>query len=195
MTQILHIDSSARHDGSITRELSRTITDLFAETDGSSVTRRDLNDGLPFIDGAWVAANFTPADDRSAEQKQVLALSDTLVAELEAADVVVIGVPVYNFNMPAVLKAWIDLVARAGRTFRYTENGPEGLLEGKRVVLAVASGGTQVGSPIDHMTGYLRHVLGFIGLKDVEIVAADALGSEAETKLQAARDSIPRLAA
>ena len=109
--------------------------------------------------------------------------------------VIVIGVPIYNFNMPAVLKAWIDLVARAGRTFRYTENGPVGLLTGKRVILAVASGGTEVGSPIDHMTGYLRHVLGFIGLSDVEIIAADALAADAAAKLDAARAAIPQLAA
>ncbi|MCA8883939.1 MAG: NAD(P)H-dependent oxidoreductase [Rhodobacteraceae bacterium] len=194
MTQILHIDSSARQSESVTRELSQSIAERFAK-DGGMIVRRDLSGGLPFIDAAWVGANFTPADQRSPEQVEKLALSEELVAELEAAEVIVIGVPIYNFNMPAVLKAWIDLVARAGRTFRYTENGPVGLLTGKRVILAVASGGTEVGSPIDHMTGYLRHVLGFIGLSDVEIIAADALAADAAAKLDAARAAIPQLAA
>ena len=194
MTQILHIDSSARQSESVTRELSQSIAERFAK-DGGMIVRRDLSGGLPFIDAAWVGANFTPADQRSPEQVEKLALSEELVAELEAAEVIVIGVPIYNFNMPAVLKAWIDLVARAGRTFRYTENGPVGLLTGKRVILAVASGGTEVGSPIDHMTGYLRHVLGFIGLSDVEIIAADALAADAAAKLDAARAAITQLAA
>jgi FMN-dependent NADH-azoreductase len=112
-------------------------------------------------------------DQRSAAQRAALAESDALVAELAAADLLVIGVPIYNFGVPAALKAWVDMVARARLTFRYTENGPEGLLRGKRAYLVVASGGTAVGSEIDFATGYLRHVLGFLGIEDVQIIAAD----------------------
>jgi FMN-dependent NADH-azoreductase len=116
------------------------------------------------LDTDWVTANFTPPEERGEAERAALAESDALVAELKAADVLVIGVPIYNFGIPAALKAWVDLVARARVTFRYTEQGPVGLLTGKRAYLAVASGGTPVGSAIDFATGYLRHVLGFLGI-------------------------------
>jgi FMN-dependent NADH-azoreductase len=189
---LLHIDASARLTGSITRDLSARVLDRLAP---ARVIRRDLADPLPQIDATWVEANFTPADQRDALQTDTLALSDALVAELQAAETIVIGVPIYNFGVPASLKAWIDLVARAGVTFRYTPEGPVGLLEGKRAILAVASGGTQVGSEIDFATGYLRHVLGFIGIHDVEIVAADRLGADAERAMTAAETAIGALAA
>jgi len=123
----------------------------------------------------WIGANFTPADQRSDEQRQILALSDSLVDEIARADTLVIGLPIYNFSVPASFKAWIDLVARVGLTFAYTETGPKGLLTGKRAIIAVASGGTTVGSDADFATGYVRHVLGFIGITDVTLIAADAM--------------------
>ena len=139
-------------------------------------------------------ANFTPAEQRNEEQKAALAESDALVAELRAADVLIIGVPIYNFGIPAALKAWVDMVARARLTFRYTENGPVGLLKGKRVYLVVASGGTAVGSEIDFATGYLRHMLGFLGIDDVHIVAADRLMARGEEEaVRNARAQIDRL--
>ena len=122
-----------------------------------------------------------------------LALSNALVAELQAADVIVIGAPVYNFGVPAAFKAWIDQVARAGLTFKYTEYGPKGLLEGKRAIVAVASGGTEVGSDIDFATGYIRHVLGFIGIEDVVFVAADKLTVDAEASQNAASQAVELL--
>lgn len=189
---VLHIDSSARTEGSVTRDLSAQIVGRLGAAD---VIRRDLAAPLPLLDGAWVGANFTPADQRSAEQKQLLALSDSLVEELKQADTIVIGTPIYNFSVPSTLKAWIDLVARVGVTFQYTENGPVGLLEGKRAIIAVASGGTQAGSDIDFATTYLRHVLGFIGITEVEIVAADAMAVDAEGALAKARTQIEALAA
>lgn len=189
---VLHIDSSARTAGSVTRDLSAQIVGRLGAAD---VIRRDLAAPLPLLDGAWVGANFTPADQRSAEQKQLLALSDSLVEELKQADTIVIGTPIYNFSVPSTLKAWIDLVARVGVTFQYTENGPVGLLEGKRAIIAVASGGTQAGSDIDFATTYLRHVLGFIGITEVEIVAADAMAVDAEGALAKARSQIEALAA
>jgi FMN-dependent NADH-azoreductase len=125
----------------------------------------------------------------------VLALSDSLVAELQAADTVLITLPIWNFGIPSTLKAWIDQVARAGVTFRYTPDGPVGLLEGKRAILAVASGGTEVGSAIDFATDYLRHVLGFIGIHEVEIVAADRLMVDADASHAKADAAIDALAA
>ena len=173
--KVLRIDASARREGSTTRQLSDELIDALRERHGRiRVLSRDLaRTPPPLLDADWIAANFTDPQARDAGQRAALAFSDELVAELTAADVVVIGVPVYNFGVPAALKAWVDLVARARLTFRYTENGPEGLLKGKRAYLVMASGGVAVGSAADFATGYLRQVLGFLGITDVEIVAAD----------------------
>lgn len=195
MTRILHIDASMRHEGSVSRALSAQVVEKFSQSGGAEVIRRDLADGLPFIDAAWIGANFTDPAERTEDQKAVLGLSDDLVAEMKAADVIVLGVPLYNFGVPAALKAWIDLVSRARETFRYTENGPEGLLKGKRAVLAIASGGTEVGSAIDFVAPYLRHVLGFLGITDVEIVAADRQMADAEAARAKAEREIAALAA
>jgi len=177
-TNILRIDGSARREGSVSRDLLDRITARFG-TDTKVVTR-DLANALPLINEEWVGANFTPADARTDAQNTALELSDSLIGEIKAADVLVIGLPVYNFGVPAALKAWIDQISRAGVTFQYTENGPEGLLTGKRAIVAMASGGTQMGSEIDFATGYLRFILGFIGITDVEFVNADRLAMDAE---------------
>ncbi|WP_127560947.1 FMN-dependent NADH-azoreductase [Nioella ostreopsis] len=190
-SSILRIDASARREGSISRDLADRIIARFP---GAHVTTRDLANGLPLIDETWVGANFTPEAERSPEQRATLALSDDLIAEVKAADTLVIGLPIYNFGVPATLKAWVDQVARAGVTFRYSETGPEGLLTGKRAIVIVASGGTEAGSEIDFATGYLRHVLSFIGIKDVEFVTADRLALDPDGTLQSARDQIDALA-
>ncbi len=192
-TNILRIDASARRTGSVSRELSDQIVARYDAAGDVSVTVRDLAGGVPLIDEDWVGANFTPADQRSDSQREKLALSDTLVGEVKAADVLVIGLPIYNFGVPAAFKAWIDHVARAGLTFKYSEYGPKGLLEGKRAIVAVASGGTEAGSEIDFATGYVRHVLGFIGIEDVVFVKADRMMLNAEATLKAARESVERL--
>ena len=189
---VLHIDSSARTQGSTSRDLTAKIV---ARLNADQVIRRDLTSALPQLSESWINANFTPADDRDAEQRDLLALSDQLVDEAIAADTLVIGVPIYNFAVPASLKAWIDLMARVGKTFVYTETGPKGLLEGKRAIIAVASGGTQVGSDIDFATGYLRHMLGFFGITDVQFVAADALMADADAALKRANSAIEAIAA
>lgn len=188
---ILHIDASARRESSVTRDLSK---DVVARLNGDVVTR-DLFDGLPLMNESWIGANFTPEADRTDAQKELLALSDTLIAEVKAADVLVIGVPVYNFGIPTNLKAWVDMICRAGITFRYTEAGPEGLVTGKRAILVAATGGTPVGSEIDFATSYMRHVLGFIGISDVEVVAADRLSVDAEGSIAAAKEQVAKLAA
>lgn len=187
---VLRIEASARHAGSVSRDLTTKVIDRLG---AGHVITRDLADGVPLINEAWITANFTPADERSAGQKDTLAMSDSLVAELNAADVIVIGLPIYNFGVPAVFKAWVDQIARAGVTFRYSENGPVGLLKGKRAIIAVASGGTEAGSPIDFASGYVRHILGFVGIKDVEIVAADRLMQNADGALRKAHAEIEAL--
>ena len=190
MTTILRIDSSANTKTSISRALTDRIVARF---DGADVITRDLSQPLPQIDETWVNARSKAPADRTEAEANALALSDALVDELKAAETIVIGVAVYNFGIPAALKAWIDLVARAGVTFAYTAEGPKGLLEGKRAILAVASGGTEVGSGWDFATGYLRHVLGFFGITDVEIVAADRIALGADASIKAANDAIDAL--
>lgn len=192
-THILRIDASARTTGSVSRDLNDRIIERFTANGETQVTTRDLANPLPLITETWIGANFTPADDRSPQQAETLALSDTLIDEIKAADVLVIGLPIYNFGVPAGLKAWVDLVARAGVTFKYSETGPKGLLTGKRAIVAVASGGTEMGSDIDFATGYIRHVLGFIGITDVVFVAADRLMIDAEATLASARAAVDTL--
>ncbi len=191
MTQtVLNIQSSARLAGSITRDLS---ADVLRQLGAEKVIERDLTDAIPVLTEDWLAANFTPEAERTEQQRQTLALSDDLIDEIQAADTIVVGAPVYNFSTPAVLKAWIDQVCRVGVTFKYTETGPKGLLEGKRAILLIASGGTKMGSEIDFASTYLRHIMGFIGITDVTIIAADALGIDADEKIVAAKSAIAKL--
>lgn len=167
---ILHINASARKRDSVTRKMTQILVDEISKDSNLSIVNRDLNQSLPFIDEQWVGANFTVAEQRTDEQNKKLVLSDSLVKEVQDAEVIVIGSPIYNFSIAASLKAWIDMVARAGVTFKYTESGPVGLLQGKKVYVAVASGGVEVGSKFDFSYNYLMHVLGFLGLKDVNII-------------------------
>jgi len=175
--------------------MTRALTDnvigaLKARYGSIDVTDRDLADGMPFVDEIWVGANSTSAAARSKGQHQKLACSDRLIAELQAADVVIIGAPIYNFSVPAVLKAWIDMVARAGVTFRYGDSGPQGLLKIKKAYLAFASGGVAINSPVDFASPYLRHVLGFLGIHDVEVFGADQLGNRGDKAFEIARAAI-----
>ncbi len=198
MSNILYITASIRSEAdSISRGLGQRLVDGLAARNGASVTTRDLaaND-LPYVSAERFGANLTPAADRTPEQAELAAIADTLIAELQAADTIVIASPVYNFGPPATLKAWADLVARAGTTFRYTATGPEGLLKGKKAYVAIASGGTPVGSDIDFMSRWLTFFLGFLGITDVEIVAADGImGEGGEAKIAAAQDAALKLAA
>jgi FMN-dependent NADH-azoreductase len=192
--KILQVAASGRKDGSVSRMLSTDLIAALEERHGRiELTRRDLDGELQFVDETWINANFTAPEERSAKQRAALAASDALVAELQAADVLVIGAPIYNFGVPAALKAWIDMVARARLTFRYTANGPQGLLEGKKAYVVIASGGVPVDSAVDFATPYLRHALGFIGITDVEVIAAEQLNSKAEESIDAARMRIAEL--
>jgi FMN-dependent NADH-azoreductase len=194
-TNILRLDASARKAGSVTRSLADEAIDHLAELSAVNVVTRDVADGLPFVDEDWVTANFTPVDARTDAHKHKLAASDNLVAELAAADTVVIATPIYNFGVPATLKAWVDMIARVGMTFQYTANGPVGLLEGKRAIVLVASGGTPVGSPIDFATPYLKQALAFVGISEVTIIAADAMSKDADEKRALASAQIKELQA
>lgn len=189
---LLRIDASARTDGSVSRQLG---DDILARLKPDTVVTRDLAESVPQIDGRWLAANMTPADQRTPDQRARLALSDAMIEELRNADTIVIATPIYNFGVPSTLKAWFDMVARAGLTFRYTEAGPVGLLEGKRAILALASGGTEVDGPIDFATPWLRHVLGFVGITDVQVVRSDRLMVDAEASKARAIEDLERLAA
>jgi FMN-dependent NADH-azoreductase len=191
---VLAINSSGRQDGSITRELTADLVAALEDHHGAiQLTRRDVGTGLPFVDAAWIEANFTPDESRTQQHLETLALSDELVEELKTADAIVIGVPVYNFSISAALKAWIDMVSRARLTFRYTENGPVGLLAGKKAYVVVATGGVPVESPMDFATPYLRHALSFLGITDVEVIAADRVNSNAGESMDRARAQIAEL--
>lgn len=192
--RILEISASGRHQGSTSRMLTgELIAALEAHHGSVQVTRRNLADGVPFVDDAWIAANFTADEDRNAEQKEALAYSDQLVAELQDAEAILIGTPIYNFSIPAALKAWIDMIARARLTFRYTENGPEGLLQGKKAYVVVSSGGVALGSSYDFASPYLRQALAFVGITDLGFIAAEQLNNRFEESIDAARVRIAQL--
>lgn len=175
---LLHIDASGTTDGSFSRKATAQLVHELAPT---RIIRRDLaTTPLPQVDSTWITSRLVPAADQTDADRASLALSDTLVAEMQAADTIVIGMPIYNFGMPAALKAWIDLMARPKITFAYTEDGPVGLLKDKRAIVAVASGGVAVDSPTDFATPHLRHVLRFVGVDDITVHAAkDVLAVEA----------------
>jgi len=192
--RILEVQASARGTGSMSRDLTADLIAALKDRYGSiAITQRDLAKGLPFIDEAWVGANFTPDEERTSTHRQILSRSDDLVAELQAADVIVIGAPIYNFSLPAVLKAWVDMIARARLTFRYTEAGVEGLLKDKKAYVVVPSGGVPIGSPVDFATPYLRHALGFVGITDVEFIGAQGADRGNDEALDAARARIAEL--
>ncbi|MDE2441393.1 MAG: NAD(P)H-dependent oxidoreductase, partial [Betaproteobacteria bacterium] len=167
--KILQINASARSAGSNSTRLADAITArLQAQNPNAVVELRDLaSDPHPVLDEATLGALFTPAEQRTPEQATRVALDDALIAQVQAVDTIVLGVPMYNFGVPVQLKTWIDAIARAGVTFRYTANGPEGLLKGKKVYVALARGGLYRDTPADSQTPYLKNVLAFLGMTDV----------------------------
>ena len=181
---ILQINSSARRENSHSTRLADRLVRRLRDADPSAtLTVRDLNAAPhPHLDEATLGALFTPADKRSPEQAARVALDDALIAQVAAADVDVLGVPMYNFGVPAQLKNWIDAISRVGVTFRYTEKGPEGLLKGKKVYVALTRGGRYRNTPADSQVPYLSTVLGFLGMTDVRFVYAEglAMGADAE---------------
>lgn len=199
---ILQINSSARADGSHSSRLAGSIVErVQASLDDSTVpaiTVRDLGrTPHPELNESALQALFTPAEQRTPEQAARVALDDALIDELKAADVLVLGVPMYNFGVPAPLKNWIDAISRAKVTFQYTANGPEGLLKGKKVYIALTRGGQYRNTPSDTQVPYLRTVLSFLGMTDIQFVYAEglAMGPEAEQRaLASAQAQIDELA-
>jgi FMN-dependent NADH-azoreductase len=181
---ILQIHSSARAIGSHSSRLAgRIVERLRAAHPDARIALRDLGKTPhPALDEAALQALFTPDGQRTPEQAARVALDDALIAEIQAADVIVLGVPMYNFGVPAQLKNWIDAIARAGVTFRYTDRGPQGLLQGKKVLVALARGGTYRGTSADTQAPYLQTVFGFLGMTDLKFFYAEglAMGPDAE---------------
>jgi len=197
MKKILHIISSPKGESSYSIKLGNAIVDKLKAADpGSTVQVHDLTKHpFPHLEEATLAAFHTPASEQTAAARAALRHSDEAIAELMAADVVVIGAPLWNFGIPSVLKAWIDHIARAGVTFKYSEAGAEGLVKGKTVYVAMASGGVYSSGPYqiyDFVSTYLKSVLGFIGMTDLNIFRAEGLAypGQAEAALQKGLDSI-----
>ncbi|WP_407529910.1 FMN-dependent NADH-azoreductase [Vibrio parahaemolyticus] len=181
MSRVLALKSSILGDYSQSNKL---VEDFIKNVDQDKLTVRDLAaNPLPVLDFT-VATALRATEDLSQEQQEVVDLSDTLIEEVKAADTLVIAAPMYNFTIPTQLKNWIDLIARAGVTFKYTENGVQGLIEGKKAIVVTTRGGIHKDSPTDNVTPYLRTVLGFVGITDVEFVYAEALnmGEDAASK-------------
>lgn len=192
MTTILHVDSSPLGTFSVTRQLTASIVETLVKADpAATVVTRDVAANPPaHLDGELLqVVKLGSREGLTDRQREELALSDALVEEFLAADVVVIGAPMYNFSVPTQLKAWIDRLAQAGRTFRYTEKGPEGLAGGKRVIVASGRGGVYSTNPalvgLDHQEAYLRTVLGFFGITDVTFIRAEGIGMGPEAKEKA----------
>jgi FMN-dependent NADH-azoreductase len=175
--KLLHIDSSLLGQNSASRELTADIVARWQEAVPSlGITRRDLDaHPLPHLDGAALARS----------DAALAAVADRVMEEFLAADIVVIGAPMYNFSIPSTLKAWIDRIAVAGKTFRYTENGPQGLAGGKKLIVASTRGGIHNGASSDFVEPYLRFVFGFLGVNDIEFVTAEGLAFSPEHRAQA----------
>lgn len=182
-TKILRLTTSILGEASVSSQLMDQLIDGLADARGPlAITERDFSKTpIPHFDGEWLQAVTTPAADRSDEQQLKAAFSDELISELQQADNIVIGLPMYNFSLPSMLKAWNDHVARAGTTFKYTDAGSVGLLEHKKVYLVTAMGGLHEPGNSDFLRPYMQHFLGFLGLHDITFVTANglAMGEEA----------------
>lgn len=183
---ILQINASARREGANSTRVANAIAARLQQAQPSArLTLRDLAvTPHHVLDEVALGALFTPTDQRSAEQAARVALDDALIAEVQAADVLVLGVPMYNFGVPAQLKHWIDAVVRNGVTFRYTEKGPEGLLKGKKVYVGLARGGRYRGTEADSQVPYLKTVLGFLGITEIHFIYAEGLNMGTEAAQQ-----------
>jgi len=190
-TRILRLDASASPVESGSRCLGDQLLErITGHNPGIEIRQRDLNRDAQFIDSDWIEANLSASDSRSDLAQQRLEYSDELIAELQWADHILITTPMYNFSVPATVKAWIDQVCRAGITFRYTANGPQGLLTGKRADIVITTGGAPLGSAVDFASGYLRQVLGFIGIDEIDIIGADRMNQDAEQSVARAQQQI-----
>jgi len=185
MKNVLRITASIMGESSVSSELMDDLIAKLATQESLAVTERNFaNESIPHLDGPWLTALSTAEADRSPKQQAKVAYTDKLVAELLEADILVIGLPMYNFSVPSMLKAWVDHIARAGITFSYTENGAVGLLEGKKVFLVAAMGGIHETSATDFLRPYMKQIMAFIGLSNVQFITADGLNISPEQREQ-----------
>lgn len=198
MSKLLHIKASVFGDEGQSSQLAARYIDQWQQrTLGNEVVVRDLvGDAVPHLDGAVVGAFFSPEEQRSTEQQAIVDFSDTLIKELQDADEIVLGLPLYNFGVPSQMKAYFDHLARAGVTFKYTETGPVGLLADKPVRVFATRGGLYKDTGMDHQVPFLKQFLGFIGLNNVEVIYAEGLSMEdvKDTSLAKARAEVDQLA-
>lgn len=188
--KILHLDSSVLNDNSITRQLSRALVDALQSRHGQTrIFYHDLaKNEIPHLSGEILGAAFTPAEEWNDLQRQEHARSEQLIGEFMSSEILVIGAPMYNFTIPSQLKSWIDRVAVAGRTFKYTETGPVGLAGGKTAYIVSARGGVynnEQGQSMDFQEDYLKAVLGFLGISDVRFIRAEAVSMGADARQNA----------
>jgi FMN-dependent NADH-azoreductase len=197
MKTLLQLNSSIFSSGGESTQLAgQFVAAWHANEPDAQVSVRDLaQDPIPHLDAKRVLAFFTRPENRTSEQQAYIDKSDELIEEIKQAQVVVIGLPMYNFGIPSTLTAYFDQIARSGITFRYTENGPEGLLTGKKVYVFAARGGMYAGTPLDSQTSYVRDFLGFLGMNDVEFVYAEGLNMGETAKETALAEAKLRLTA
>lgn len=185
-----------RRQKSVSRMLAdEMVAALGARKSGVNISTRDLAAGIGIVNAAWIEAERTDEESRTPDQRALLSQSDALVAELQAADEIVIATPIYNFSIPAALKAWIDLICRDNITFVYENDSPRGLLANKQATVIITSGGTVAGNDIDFATGYIRHILEFIGIRDVTIIDVTGLAKDRRGVIERARTEISAIAA
>ena len=196
MTHLLNIEMSVFGPGGQSSQLADRFVERWISNDPSTeVTSRDLAAApIPHLDGAAFSGFVSAPEDRTAAQKAAVILSDELIAEVKAADVIVIGMPMYNLGVPSTFKSWIDHIARAGETFSYTPTGPLGLLPGKKVFVLAARGGIYQDTPNDTQTPYLRNIFGLMGITDITFVNAEGLAMGDEAKAEALTAAHARIA-
>jgi FMN-dependent NADH-azoreductase len=191
--KIYQIDSSARKKGSTSRALAKKVLDKI-EKPGDEVIYRDLDDEMLFVSGLTESGMKIAEEDQTKEHKKMFELSDKLVKELKESDVLIISAPIYNYGPPATLKAWSDLAARVGETFRFKPNGRrEGLLKNKRAYLVITSGGTKLNSKEDFLTPWLKFILNFFGIEKIDVISADQMALNYEKSIKDAEDQIENL--
>jgi len=192
--KICQIDSSARKKGSTSRALAKKVLDKIKKP-GDEVIYRDLDDEMLFVSGLTESGMKIDEKDQTEEHKKMFNLSDKLVKELKDSDVIIISAPIYNYGPPATLKAWSDLAARVGETFRFKPDGRrEGLLKNKRAYLVITSGGTKLNSKEDFLTPWLKYILNFFGIEKVDVISADQMALDYEKSIKAAEAQIHNLA-
>ncbi len=185
MNKVLRISTSILGESSVSSQLVDELLGQLEVQQAQEVTHRNFaEEPIPHLDSAWLGALSTKEPDRSAEQKAKVEFSDRLIAELLDADTLVIGLPMYNFSVPSMLKAWVDHIARAGVTFKYTASGAVGLLQGKQVILVAAMGGIHEVGATDFLRPYMQQIMAFIGLDDVHFITADGLNMGEESRAQ-----------